>query len=52
MYPSEDGCQDTWFTRRRINGGNGWDKGLYLALAGETVAIFGRGASGPKGFLK
>lgn len=34
------------------NGGNGWDKGLYLALAGETVAMFGRGASGPKGFLK
>ena len=34
------------------NGGNGWEKGLYLAFAVETIAMFRMGASGPKGFLR
>ena len=34
------------------NGGNSWEKGLYIAFSTETVAMFGRGAAGPKGFLR
>jgi hypothetical protein len=34
------------------SGGKGWAKGLYLAIATETVAMFGMGSFGPKGFLR